>query len=156
MYKKIISLLMFFFLISCGFTPMLKDFDVSNLNIQKINYTGKNELTYLIKSYINLKEIKDSQGLKVEIGASEGVSIYSKNTSGIATEEKLTVSINLEILNSKKEILFSDNFSDFKIVAVTNSLSSDNEIKKIERNNLLRNLAQKIKFRLVIISKQQQ
>ena len=33
----------FIFVVSCDFQPMLKDFDISNLIIKKISYSGKNE-----------------------------------------------------------------------------------------------------------------
>ena len=156
MNKKIILSIVFTLLLGCGFTPMLKDFDLSNLNIQKINYSGKNELTYLVRTYINLQEEKNSKGLNIDISTSESTSVFSRNTSGITTEENLTITINLKITDSQNNILYNDQFSDSKRITITNALSSDQEIKKIERNNLIRNLAQKIKFRLMIISKQKQ
>jgi len=156
MNKKIILSIVFTLLLGCGFTPMLKDFDLSNLNIQKINYSGKNELTYLVRTYINLQTEKNSKGLNIDISTSESTTVFSRNTSGITTEENLTITINLKITDSQNNTLYNDQFSDSKRIAITNALSSDQEIKKIERNNLIRNLAQKIKFRLMIISKQKQ
>ena len=44
MIKKIGICCIFVLLSACGFTPMLKDFDSSNLNIQEVNYTGNNNL----------------------------------------------------------------------------------------------------------------
>jgi outer membrane lipopolysaccharide assembly protein LptE/RlpB len=156
MNKKIILSIVFTLLLGCGFTPMLKDFDLSNLNIQKINYSGKNELTYLVRTYINLQTEKNSKGLSIDISTSESTTVFSRNTSGITTEENLTITINLKITDSQNNTLYNDQFSDSKRITITNALSSDQEIKKIERNNLIRNLAQKIKFRLMIISKQKQ
>ena len=156
MNKKIILSIVFTLLLGCGFTPMLKDFDLSNLNIQKINYSGKNELTYLVRTYINLQEEKNSKGLNIDISTSENTSVFSRNTSGITTEENLTITINLKITDSQNNILYNDQFSDSKRITITNALSSDQERKKIERNNLIRSLSQKIKFRLVVISKQKQ
>jgi outer membrane lipopolysaccharide assembly protein LptE/RlpB len=155
MNKKIILTIVFTLLIGCGFSPILKNFDLSSLNIQKINYSGKSELTYLIKTYINLEKEKNPKGLIVDITTSESTSVFARNTSGITTEEDLTITINLKIKDSQGNILYNDEFYDSKRVAVTNILRSDQETKKIEKNNLLRNLAQKIKFRLMLISKQQ-
>ena len=156
MNKKIILSIVFTLLLGCGFTPMLKDFDLSNLNIQKINYSGKNELTYLVRTYINLQTEKNSKGLSIDISTSESTTVFSRNTSGITTEENLTITINLKITDSQNNILYNDQFSDSKRITITNALSSDQERKKIERNNLIRSLSQKIKFRLVVISKQKQ
>jgi outer membrane lipopolysaccharide assembly protein LptE/RlpB len=155
MNKKIILTIVFTLLIGCGFSPILKNFDLSSLNIQKINYSGKSELTYLIKTYINLEKEKNPKGLIVDITTSESTAVFARNTSGITTEEDLTITINLKIKDSQGNILYNDEFYDSKRVAVTNILRSDQETKKIEKNNLLRNLAQKIKFRLMLISKQQ-
>ena len=71
MIKKIIICSVLVVLSGCGFTPMLKDFDSSNLNIQKVNYNGNNNLTYLAKNYLNLEEKRGAKGLIVNFVISE-------------------------------------------------------------------------------------
>jgi|TARA_B110000285_G_C14624832_1_gene380735 outer membrane lipopolysaccharide assembly protein LptE/RlpB len=156
MNKKIILSLVFTLLIGCGFTPMLKDFDVSDLKIQKINYTGKNELVYLLKTYIILQEKENPKGMIVNLNVSESIATSTKNASGIVVEEDLTLSVGIEILDSEKRILLSDSVSNSRRIAVTSNLSSDEETTRNERRNLLQNLSQKIKFKLQLIAKRQQ
>ena len=82
MIKKIVICCIFVLLSACGFTPMLKDFDSSNLNIQEVNYTGNNNLIYLAKNYLNLKEKKGTKGLVVNFVISESFTSTAQNTSG--------------------------------------------------------------------------
>ena len=156
MNKKILLSIILIALAGCGFTPMLKDFDLSKLNVQKINYSGKNDLSYLIKTYLNIQENKNSQGMTVNILVTESTSSATKNSAGITTEEDLTINIGLNVLDSKDKIILSDNFTSSRRLTVTNNLSSDEETRRIERRNLIQNLAQKIKFKLQLIAKQNQ
>ena len=155
MNKKIFLFLTLVLLAGCGFTPMLKDFDVSRLNIQAIKYSGNNELIYLIKTYLNINE-NNNQGLILQISISETSSSSMKNSSGVTTEENFMVNANINVSNNKQENLLSDTVSASKRVAISNNLNADEETKKIQRNNLTRDLAQKIKFKLMMIAKQTQ
>ena len=155
MIKKIVICCIFVLLSACGFTPMLKDFDSSNLNIQKVNYTGNNNLIYLAKNYLNLEEKKKTKGLIVNLVISESSTSTAQNTSGIVTEEQITLSITINVLNNKNVNLLTDNVSASRKLPISNNLSSDQETRRIERNNLMQNLTQKIKFKLQLISKQQ-
>ena len=156
MNKKIFLSTILILLAGCGFTPMLKNFDLSKLNVQKINYSGKNDLSYLIKTYLNIQETKSSQGMTVNILVSETISSATKNSAGITTEEDLTINIGMNVLDSKDKIIISDSFTSSKRLTVTNNLSSDEETRRIERRNLIQNLSQKIKFKLQLIAKQNQ
>ena len=154
MNKKIFLSLVLVFLTGCGFTPMLKDFDVSKLNVQKITYSGKNDLTYLLKSSLNINETSSPRGMIVDISITEAISAETKNSSGVTTEENLLITIAIKIVDSKGNALLSDSDSSNRRLSVTNNLSSDEETRRIERNNLMHNLSQKIKFRLQMVSKQ--
>jgi len=155
MIKKIVVCSILVVLSSCGFTSMLKDFDTSNLNIQKINYAGNKNLIYLAKNYLNLEEKKGGEGLIVSFVISESSNTTAQNTSGIVTEEQVTLNITINILDNKNINLLTDSVSGSRKVSITDNLSSDQETRRIEKNNLMQNLSQKIKFKLQLISKQQ-
>ena len=155
MIKKVIICSILVVLSSCGFTPMLKDFDSSNLNIQKVNYAGNSNLIYLAKNYLNLEEKKGAKGLVVNFVISERSTSTAQNTSGIVTEEQITLNITINVLNNKNVNLLTDSVSASKKLPISNNLSSDQEKRRIEKNNLMQNLTQKIKFKLQLISKQQ-
>ena len=155
MIKKIVICCIFALLSACGFTPMLKDFDSSNLNIQKVNYTGNNNLIYLARNYLNLEEKKGTKGLVVNLVITESSNSTAQNTSGIVTEEQITLNINVNVLSHKNTNLLTDSVSASRKLPISNNLSSDQETRRIEKNNLMQNLTQVIKFKLQLISKQQ-
>ena len=97
MIKKILISFLFIFIVSCGFQPMLKDFDVSSLVIKQINYTGKNEFNYMLQNNLNLNQKPNSEGFIVNLATSESISSVTKDTAGIATEEQITISIGLNV-----------------------------------------------------------
>ena len=155
MIKKIGICCIFVLLSACGFTPMLKDFDSSNLNIQEVNYTGNNNLIYLAKNYLNLQEKKGTKGLVVNFAISESSISTAQNTSGTITEEQITLNMTINVLSNKKVNLLTDSVSASRKLPISNNLSSDQETRRIERDNLMQDLTQKIKFKLQLISKQQ-
>ena len=155
MIKKVFVCSILVVLFSCGFTPMLKDFDSSNLNIQKVNYTGSNNLIYLAKNYLNLEEKRGAKGLIVNFVISESSTSTAQNTSGVVTEEQISLNITINVLNNENVNLLTDSVSASKKLPISNNLSSDQEKRRIEKNNLMQNLTQKIKFKLQLISRQQ-
>ena len=148
MNKKITFIIICLFFYSCGFQPMLKNYDISKLNIKKINYSGKNDLNYLLKNYLNLEEKNNNKGIVINLSIAESISSATKNTSGISTEEDLTIIITINIQNEQNNDLLTDTISETKRLSITNNMSTDEQTRNIEKNNLIRSLSQKIKFRI--------
>ena len=148
MNKKITFIIICLFFYSCGFQPMLKNYDISKLNIKKINYSGKNDLNYLLKNFLNLEEKNNNKGIVINLSIDESISSATKNTSGISTEEDLTIIITINIQNEQNNDLLTDTISETKRLSITNNMSTDEQTRNIEKNNLIRSLSQKIKFRI--------
>ena len=153
MIKKILISFLFIFIVSCGFQPMLKDFDVSSLVIKQINYTGKNEFNYMLQSTLKLNEKSSSEGLILNLATLESISSVSKDTAGITTEEQITISIGLNVQDHMQNTLLTDTVSESSRLQVTSNLGTDDTTKNIVRQKIITNLAQKIKFKLMILSK---
>ena len=153
MIKKILIHAIFILIVSCGFQPMLKDFDVSSLVIKKINYTGKNEFNYILQNNLNLNEKTNSEGFIVNLTTSESISSVTKDTAGITTEEQITISIGLNVQDHKLNNLLTDTFSQLSKLEVTSDSGADDTTKNIVRQKIITNLAQKIKFKLMILTK---
>tara|TARA_X000000950_G_scaffold167002_1_gene203943 strand:+ start:11653 stop:12066 length:414 start_codon:yes stop_codon:yes gene_type:complete len=137
---------------------MLKNVDLSDIKINKIDYSGPSGLTYYLKSNLNIpinKALKDAYSLKINIG--ESSASVTKNTAGITTEEEVTVTINFQIFDNKGRQIGGENLSDGRVISVTNNVSTDDEVKRIEKENIITNLIQKLTFavRAKIISIQQ-
>ena len=155
---KHISLIIFFLLASCGFTPMLKDTKLGDMKISKIKYSGPNDLVYSLRSNLNIptnKAIKDSYMIKIKI--QEGASSVTKDKAGITTREEITIEVTFDIVDEKNNVLARESLSDSKTVSVTNNISTDAEIKRVEKENIITNLIQQLTFaiRAKIISIQQ-
>ncbi len=148
MNKKLTFIIICLFFYSCGFQPMLKNYDISKLNIKKINYSGKNDLNYLLKNSLNLEEKNNNKGIVINLSIAEATSAATKNTSGISTEEDLTIMITINIKNDQNNNLLTDTISETKRLSITNNMSTDEQTRNIEKNNLIRSLSQKIKFRI--------
>ena len=156
--KKIFYIFFILLLTSCGFSPMLKNVDLNDIKINKIDFTGSSELTYYLKSNLNLpiqKTLENSYNLKLDI--SESSSSVTKNTAGITTEEEVTIIINFQIFDQKNKLIGSESLSDSRVISVTNNVSTDDEVKRIEKENIITNLIQQLTFaiRAQIISSQQ-
>ena len=78
-----------------------------------MNYTGNNNLIYLAKNYLNLKEKKGTKGLLVNFAISESFISTAQNTSGTITEEQITLNIAINVLSNKNVNLLTDSVSDF-------------------------------------------
>jgi hypothetical protein len=158
MFKQFYIFITLLFLTSCGFSPMLKNVDLSDIKINKIDYSGPSGLTYYLKSNLNMpinKALKDAYSLKINIG--ESSASVTKNTAGITTEEEVTVTINFQIFDNKGKQIGRESLSDGRVVSVTNNVSTDDEVKRIEKENIITNLIQQLTFavRAKIISSQQ-
>ena len=157
-FKQFYLLITLLFFTSCGFSPMLKNVDLSDIKINKIDYSGPSGLTYYLKSNLNMpinKALKDAYSLKINIG--ESSASVTKNTAGITTEEEVTVTINFQIFDNKGKQIGGESLSDGRVVSITNNVSTDDEVKRIEKENIITNLIQQLTFavRAKIISSQQ-
>ena len=156
--KSLFIISIMFVFTSCGFTPMLKKADLSAIKIKSISYTGPNSLTYYLKNNLNINTSRAyNNGYTVKIKTSEETSSVTKSTAGITTEEEVKVNINLRILDKNNKLVGEDSLSGSRIVSITNNVSTDDEVKRIEKENIITNLIQQLTYaiRAKIISSQQ-
>lgn len=156
--KSLYTIAIVFLLTSCGFTPMLKEMDLSKVQIKSISYKGPSELTYYLKSNLNINTSRAfNNGYTVKMNISEATSSVTKNTAGITTEEEVKVTIGFSIVDKNNKKIGEDSVSGSRVVSVTNNVSTDDEVKRIEKENIITNLIQQLTFsiRAKIISSQQ-
>ena len=147
--KKInnISLIILLLLTACGFSPMLKNVNLEDLKISGIKYSGPSDLVYTLRSNLNIpinKTAKDAYVINVKI--QEGASSVTKDKAGVTTREKIIIGIDFEIINNENNVVGSESLSDNKTVSVTNNISTDTEIRRIEKDNIIMNLIQQLTF----------
>jgi LPS-assembly lipoprotein len=136
----------------------LKNVDLSSVKINKIDFEGPSGLTYYLKSNLNIpveQNLKNAYSLKLNIN--ESSSSVNKDTAGITTEERVSVTINFQIFDKENKLIGSESLSDSRVISVTNNVSTDDEVKRIEKENIITNLIQQLTFaiRAQIISSQQ-
>jgi LPS-assembly lipoprotein len=132
---------------SCGFSPILKNVDLSSVKINKIDFEGPSGLTYYLKSNLNIpveQNLKNAYSLKLNIN--ESSSSVTKDTAGITTEERVSVTINFQIFDKENKLIGSESLSDSRVISVTNNVSTDDEVKRIEKENIITNLIQQLTF----------
>ena len=156
--KSLYTIAIVFLLTSCGFTPMLKEVDLSKVQIKSISYEGPSRLTYYLKSNLNINTSRAfNNGYIVKMNISEATSSVTKNTAGITTEEEVKVTIGFSIVDKNNKKIGEDSVSGSRVVSVSNNVSTDDEVKRIEKENIITNLIQQLTFsiRAKIISSQQ-
>ena len=153
MIKKFLIHTIFIFIVSCGFQPMLKEIDNTNIQIKKIDFIGKNEINYQIKNILGLLEKPNSNGLLITISTEENTTVVNKNNSRVPTEEKLTISTKLIITDNEKNDLLTERISESARFQLSNNAVDDEAEKNNILNNLINIISQKIKFKLLVLSK---
>ncbi|MDA7564409.1 hypothetical protein N8731_01900, partial [Pelagibacteraceae bacterium] len=141
--KKTFYIFFFLLLTSCGFSPILKSVDLSSVKINKIDFEGPSGLTYYLKSNLNIpveQNLKNAYSLKLNIN--ESSSSVTKDTAGITTEERVSVTINFQIFDKENKLIGTESLSDSRVISVTNNVSTDDEVKRIEKENIITNLIQ--------------
>lgn len=145
--KKTFYIFFVLLLTSCGFSPILKNVDLSSVKINKIDFEGPSGLTYYLKSNLNIpveQNLKNAYSLKLNIN--ESSSSVTKDTAGITTEERVSVTINFQIFDKENKLIGSESLSDSRVISVTNNVSTDDEVKRIEKENIITNLIQQLTF----------
>ena len=128
---------------SCGFSPILKNVDLSSVKINKIDFEGPSGLTYYLKNNLNIpveQNLKNAYSLKLNIN--ESSSSVTKDTAGMTTEERVSVTINFQIFDKENKLIGSESLSDSRVISVTNNVSTDDEVNRIEKENIISNLIQ--------------
>ena len=140
--KKIIIL--FFFLISCGYQPLYKINNKSYL-ITDYNLSGDNQINKILKKNFTRYQKISNANKEFQINSkSEIIQITnSKNRSGTNSNLSIEIVINLEILNDKKLL---KNVT-FKESTNYNSLANKFELKQYEKI-LIKNLTNRILDRI--------
>jgi len=148
--KKLVSIIFCLALASCGFSPMYKSSELNKVRIKEITYSGKNELIYFLRSNIDIRQnnflSKEFYNLKINV--TDSVSSVTKNNAGIITEENVSVNLNYEIFNETEKKIGQGKLAESRVISVTNNITSDEEVKRIEKENLLLNIIRVLNYEI--------
>jgi hypothetical protein len=133
MIKKIISLIFIAqLLISCGFTPILKNLD--NQNTSLTYYEINPENSYIARQVLStqLKSLnKNEAKFLTKVRVLENESAVNVTSSGSVDEYKVEVLVNFEIFNvSSNSLLYKSQSRGFANYDATNSEYTNSLVKK--------------------------
>ena len=95
MIKKTALFLLFLFLSSCGYQSLVKESE-NEIFFKEISYSGDNNLNFILKSKISLRE-RLSSDYKISIRTSSNIAALSKKSSGEVESKDVYLNSAIEI-----------------------------------------------------------
>ena len=145
--KKILLLLIFFSLASCGYNPIYSNKSFSNFSVSKFETSGDAKINRKIRSLLNIKEdnnLENSYTLSI-ISKKDKV-IVAKDKLGNVSIFKITAQVFVTIFDSldPENIIKTKEFnSTYSYNNIKNKFDLSQKEKDIE-NNLIESIAQEI------------
>ncbi len=139
--KNLKYLLIFIFVLSCGYTPIYQTDKKLNIKINTINFSGDKIIgRKIIKNFEKYKDGNTNNIFDLIINASKKEDIVSKDKKGNATSYKLTLVIDISLNNDSNNKNFTKKF--------TKNMSFNSKNNKFEldqyRINLEKNMISQI------------
>jgi len=139
--KNLKYLLIFIFVLSCGYTPIYQTDKKLNIKIDTINFSGDKIIgRKIIKNFEKYKDGNTNNIFDLIINASKKEDIVSKDKKGNATSYKLTLVIDISLNNDSNNKNFTKKF--------TKNMSFNSKNNKFEldqyRINLEKNMISQI------------
>ena len=141
--KNLVIITFLFFVTACGYTSVYKN-KTTDLQINIMEMKGDNEFNNFIKNEINLYSNNNSKNkYEISILSKYIKNIITKDTSGVATDFKVSVNAKISIINDEetKEFEFNEKIN------IKNNLDSF-EQNSYERN-IKKNFASTIREKLI-------
>jgi len=147
MIKKLFLISAFLFLANCGYQSVYFKNDNSLIKISKIKFEGDKKINRKIISLAGLKESSDfSDSYLLILNSKKNKDIASKNSAGNATSYKISIDINISIVDpiNNEKIIKSKVFnSSFTYNNNQNKFELSQDEKNI-LNNLIESASKKI------------
>ena len=147
MIKKLFLISAFLFLANCGYQSVYLKNDNTLIKISKIKFEGDEKINRKILSLTGLKESSDfSDSYLLILNSKKNKNIASKNSAGNAISYKISVDINISIVDpiNNEKIIKSKVFnSSFTYNNNQNKFELSQDEKNI-LNNLIESASKKI------------
>ena len=134
--KNLKYLLIFIFVLSCGYTPIYQSDKKLSIKLDTINFSGDKRIGREIVK--NLEKYKDSDAdniFDLIISASKKENIVTKDKKGNATSYKLTLEIDIKLNNDSNNKNFTKKFTkDMTFNSKNNKFDLDQYRTNLERN----------------------
>ena len=145
--KSIYLIAIFLLFISCGYSPLYKDLSKVNFSITLNEANGDRKINNLIKSKLNTYNSNDAEKkYNIDINTKYIKDIMAKDTTGAATEYKLTIKVSFKVDSNgyKKEFIFQESFN---MKSISDKLEEQDYEENIQ-SNLVNTIVRKLVLQL--------
>ena len=132
--KPIRLITIFLLLIGCGYSPLYKDLNNINFSITLNKINGSRTINNLFKSTLNTYNLKNAENnYNIDINTKYIKDIIAKDTTGAATEYKLSIDVSFKVNseNYAKEFIFKESFN---MKSISDKLAEGDYEKNIQSN----------------------
>ena len=147
--KSINLILIFLLFINCGYSPLYKDLSNINFSITLNEINGDRKINNLIKSKLNTYNTNNTEkNYKIDVNTKYKKDIIAKDTTGAATEYKLTINSSFKVNsnNYEKEFVFKESFN---MKSISNKLEEQDYEGNIQ-SNLVNTIIKKLVLQLSV------
>ena len=149
-FKSINLIIIFLLFISCGYSPLYKDLSNVNFSITLNEIKGNRIINNLFKSKLNTYNSNNAEkNYDIDINTKYTKNIIAKDTTGAATEYKLTIDASFKISSDdyEKEFLFKESFN---MKSISDKLEEQDYEENI-KSNLVNIISRKLVLQLSLI-----
>ena len=132
---------------NCGYAPLYTDIDNINFKINILKMNGVREINNIIKNNLESYSMKKSTKIfNISIDSKYSKNIVTKDTTGAATEYKITIetTYNVEKENYSDEFIYSESIN---MLAMSNKFD-EKEYEETLLANLIKITTQKLLLQL--------
>ncbi len=139
MIKKTKYLLIFLFLLSCGYSPIYQSDKKINFKLGSINYTGDKEIgREIVKGLEKFKKGENLNILDANLFVNKKEIIVTKNKKGDPSSFKTTIELNLNLTYRNNDNILTRKFIEESTYDSIDNKFELNEYKnKLEKNMVI-------------------
>ena len=150
--KNLKYLFIFFFLLSCGYTPIYQTDQNANIKLDVINYSGNKKLgRSIIKGIERFKKNKSDNVYDLNFIISKKESVASKDKKGNISTYKLLIEIDFDLKSKENNKIFSKKFTKETTYNSMNNIFELNQYKLNLEKNMISQILQDINIFLSVI-----
>jgi hypothetical protein len=148
--KSIYTITVFLLFIGCGYSPLYKDLTNVNFSISLNEINGNRTINNLIISKLNNYNSSDAEKeYDVNINTKYTKDIIAKDTTGAATEYKLTINASFRVNSNdyEREFIFKESFN---MKSISDKLE-EQDYEEIIKSNLINTITKKLILQLSLV-----
>ena len=150
--KNLKYIFIFFFLLSCGYTPIYQTDQNSNIKLNTINYSGNKKLgRSIVKGIERFKNNKSNNLYDLSFISSKKESVASKDKKGNISTYKLIIEIDFDLKSKENNKVFSKKFTKETTYNSMNNIFELSQYKLNLEKNMISQILKDINIFLSVI-----